>query len=448
MATPRTPGKTRTGELVNLLIVAIIVLALEIVVFALNLPWTMLIFLVAVVFAIFVFVMKPLWAVLILFANKPILDIMWGASFGGIKGTYVTAVGAVALWLVAMLYFRINPLSYANGRVMLIWAVAAILPLFFSFFTNIHSGLMGGTAISVRYVNGWGFYFLFAFLIRRKKDADALANAWLISAAVPVAIGLFYLLSGDPAGYQHTLGWDRLKGPYHDAAAFMIEIGPALPLLFYKTHKAKRVWKKILWLGLLAVWFILAFKSYTRAWWIISALTAAIWIIGGVFQPALGLAAGAAWKWKEIWRRFTTSGIEDLSSGRAFGGRMWLWERFFNEFWSRFSPMEKVVGIWSSVRNFTWVPDFHNQYLLVLAHMGLVGLLSYVSMLIGFGFSLVRSLLSTRKAEALLGLSALIMVIFAGFSGRFMEVPNSQWFFFSIMGMCLAPELIQAQGKD
>jgi len=323
---------------------------------------------------------------------------------------------------------------------MIFWGACCLIPLIlapvsWSYYPG--NMWMAGIDRSMRLVNGWGFFFLIPFLVRDKKDFNLFLYAWLASTVIPALLGLYYLVTNNPAGFQITAGWWRIAGPYHDAAAFMTEITPGLPVMLYLASGARRWWRRALWLIPLVAWLFLAFNAYTRSFWIATSIVLVLWVFARLWQPAAAAAIGALYKWTLIWKRFTTAGVEDLESSYALGGRVGLWEDFWRSF-KESTILDKILGGWAGIKGFEWL-DYHSQYLITVDNMGLVGLAGFISILVGFLYHLIRDIF-TRPAwrrEALLGLSILIIIIVLSVSGRCLMVPNNQWFFFGFMGLII-----------
>jgi hypothetical protein len=435
-------GRTERGflRILPYLVAILVVLAIEFLYFGTGLPLTMVIFMIVAVLAMGVFLLKPYLAVLALFTVKPILDMMWGVDVGGMKGTYIIGVLGPLLWAFGMLYFRISPLNYRLGRVMIFWGGCCLIPLIlapvsWSYYPG--NMWMAGINMSMRLVNGWGFFFLIPFLVKEKRDFNLFLYAWLASTVIPALLGLYYLVTSNPVGFQITAGWWRIAGPYHDAAAFMTEITPGLPIMLYLASGTKRWWKRVLWLIPVGAWLFLVFNAYTRSFWIATSIVLVLWVFARLWQPAAVAAIGALYKWPLIWKRFTTAGVEDLESTYALGGRVGLWEDFWRVF-KQSTILDKILGGWAGIKGFEWL-DYHSQYLITVDNMGLVGLAGFISILVGFLYHLIRDLFThpAWRREALLGLSVLTMVVVLSASGRFLMVPNNQWFFFGFMGLII-----------
>lgn len=422
------------------LVAILFVLAIEFLYFGTGLPLTMVVFVIVALLAMGVFLARPYLAILALFVVKPILDTMWGVNVGGMKGTYIMGVLGPLLWAFGMLYFRVSPLNYKLGRVMIFWGACCLIPMILAPFSwSYYPGNMWMTGInmSMRLVNGWGFFFLIPFLVKEKRDFNLFLYAWLASTAIPALLGLYYLVTSNPAGFQITAGWWRIAGPYHDATAFMTEITPALPVMLYLASGTKRWWKRALWLIPVVAWLFLAFNAYTRSFWIATSIVLILWVFARLWQPAIMALIGILYKWPLIWKRFTTAGLEDLESTYALGGRVGLWKDFWRVF-KQSTVLDKILGGWAGIKGFEWL-DYHNQYLIMIDNMGLVGLAGFIGILVGFLYHLIRDIFThpAWRREVLLGLSVLTVVVVLSVSGRFLMVPNNQWFFFGFMGLII-----------
>ena len=426
------------------LIAILLVLAFEYLYFGTDLPASFLAFVIAAALATTVFLLKPYWAILGLFVIKPLLDMMWSTYIsGGLKGTYIMGVIGPFLWGFGMLYFKISPLDYKLGRTMIFWFACCLIPpvlIPLSKGLNL-SSIFAASDVFLRFINGWGFFFLLPFLARTRRDFNLFLYAWLASTVIPGLVGFYYLITGNPWGFQITAGWWRLSGPYHDAAAFMTEIIPALPIMLYLASGVKKWWKKALWLIPIAAWLVLAFNSYTRSFWVATSIMVLLWAIRGLWYPAAAAALGAVYKWPVIWRRFMTAGLEEMEAGYALGGRLGRWEDFWRIFKGA-SIIEKLLGRWANISWGMKVFDFHNQYLITLENMGLIGFMGLISILVGFLYHLLRDFFTYPdwRREVLLGLSVLAMFAILSFTGKFLLVPNNQWFLFGTMGLLINRE--------
>ncbi len=427
------------------LVAILLVLAIEFLYFGAGFSLAMMIFIIVAVLAVGVFLVNPYLAILALFVVKPLVDMMWGVSVaGGWKGTHIIGVLGPLLWGFGMLHFKVSPLKYRLGRTMIFWGACCLLPLILVPFSwNWDPGsIWVGLDIFFRFINGWGFFFLMPFLVRDRKGFNLFLYAWLLSTVIPALFGLYYLLTRNPSGFQITAGWWRIAGPYHDAAAFMTEITPALPIMLYLASGAKKWWKKLLWLVPIGAWLVLVFNAYTRSFWIATAIVLIVWAFAGLWQPAVVAAVGAIYKWPLIWKRLTTAGVEEIESRYAMGGRMGMWE----DFWAAFkqsSILDKILGRWAGIKGFGSTLDFHNQYIMTIANLGIIGFLAFFGILVGFLYHLIKDIIlrPAWRREALLGLSVLAIAIVLSVSGRFLLVPNNQWFLFGFMGLLINADI-------
>jgi hypothetical protein len=428
-------------RLLPYLIAVFLVLLIEFLFFGTELPLSFLAFAITAILAVAAFLVKPYLAILGLFVIKPLLDMMWGTyTSGGLKGTYIAGVLGPFLWAFGILYFKISPLDYKLGRTMIFWLLCCSVPLVLIPLSKglSLSSIFSAGDVFLRFINGWGFFFLLPFLVKTRRDFNLFLYAWLVSTLIPGLVGFYYLITGNPWGFQITAGWWRLCGLYHDAAAFMTEITPGLPIMLYLASGVKRWWKKALWLISIAAWLVLAFNSYTRSFWISASVILLIWALRGLWFPAAAALLGAIYRWPVIWRRFTTAGLEEIESPYALGGRIGRWEDFWQIFKGT-SIMDKLLGKWANISWSMRVVDFHNQYLITLENMGLIGFMGLISILIGFLYHIVRDFFADPewRRETLLGLSVLILVLTLSFTGKFLLVPNNQWFLFGMLGLLI-----------
>jgi hypothetical protein len=428
-------------RLLPYLIAVFLVLLIEFLFFGTELPLSFLAFAITAILAVAAFLVKPYLAILGLFVIKPLLDMMWGTyTSGGLKGTYIAGVLGPFLWAFGILYFKISPLDYKLGRTMIFWLICCSVPLVLIPLSKglSLSSIFSAGDVFLRFINGWGFFFLLPFLVKTRRDFNLFLYAWLVSTLIPGLVGFYYLITGNPWGFQITAGWWRLCGPYHDAAAFMTEITPGLPIMLYLASGVKRWWKKALWLISIAAWLVLAFNSYTRSFWISASVILLIWALRGLWFPAAAALLGTIYRWPVIWRRFTTAGLEEIESPYALGGRIGRWEDFWNSF-NRSSILDKLLGHSACTSPGVQYWDVHNQYLLTVINSGLLGLLGLIGILLGFFIHLLRIFLFQpyRQREALLGISVLTLTVIQSFTGKFLMVPNNQWFLFGMMGLLI-----------
>jgi len=396
--------------------------------------------------AIALLIFKPLWGVMALFIVRPIVDTTFATPLlFGLKLTELvsSAVPLVILYRIVVDSGKDRP--FADMPLKWIWILWSLDALVFSILIMFNQGWLDGLAVVMRHWNGLaGFYMLQAYC---KNDEDFRRFLWALAIAglFPMATGVIEGLTG--VHWSVTLGEGgviRNIGLYHDAITIRCYALQTILSLMLIAATAKRqsfpTSVFCLFYGLAAVFVIKG--VYSKSGFLTLGAWLLLWpLLRRQFKALTALAASALvlslYYAKEIWESIGFVFAHELAAvqgvgavNRAFEGRWSIWEDTFNDWQS-----SSQLGQWLGAGRVAF--GAHNDYLQVLIHGGMLGLVIYMLLLITVGWSIARLLLKRCDPWAVAALLAYIMwmvdtigLVPSAYSGY-------QWFVWGIIGYSL-----------
>jgi O-antigen ligase len=98
--------------------------------------------------------------------------------------------------------------------------------------------------------------------------------------------------------------------------------------------------------------------------------------------------------------------------------------------------INKLLGAKKSIGN----PE--NDYLRILWQNGILGFLSYITLLCLTGYFLISRYVVTKEVVILVGILVFTVFLMNGIGSYSMRYPNLQWFIWGIMGFVLSKDQI------
>jgi O-antigen ligase len=398
------------------------------------------------IIALALLAISPRLGVLALFIVRPLVDATWATPLVfGLKLTEIVSAATPIIVLIRLVIDDGKLKSFTDMPLKWIWVAWSLDVVLFSSTIMFAQGLVDGSNILLRHLNGLaGFYMLQAYC--RDKD-DLLRWAWVVALAgiFPIVTGVFEGVTG--AHWKTTYGEDgviRNIGMYHDAITiryYALQTTMGL-LLIAALSERKSLWLKIglLAYGALAVFVIKG--AYSKSGFLTLGAWLVLWpLLLRHTKALMGLSAAAVVGfayyaeaimnsigfvfWKELSALQGTVGVE-----RTFSGRWHIWNEAIAE-WQSSGTFSQLFGSGHVALG------VHNDYLQILIHGGVIGLVIYLMLLAGTGVLIARALIQKRDALAVAALLAFIMwnidaigLVPSAYSGY-------QWFVWGLIGVCL-----------
>ncbi|MEO0190936.1 MAG: O-antigen ligase family protein [candidate division WOR-3 bacterium] len=306
------------------------------------------------------------------------------------------------------------------------------------------------------------FFNIFDF----KKDKKFVLSIFIYPAIICILIWLFEVFSKIPrtsvAGISDEL--TRIKGPYHDFFHFPFYglqlIICALPLLVEtnKTNRTNQTNKTnesnltfqtltttMLYL-LIAISIFIIYKSYTKGGWITLPVILFLWfILRKKFIPALLVVVGVILfislnpfrsEAGSLFRKEIDILIlrnNKWEPDTLFMGRYRRWKGGMYEF-NNMPFINKLLGAEKSPKN----PE--NDYLRILWHNGIIGLIVFILLLLQSIYLIVRNYIKNKDPVFLTGIFVIIMYLTSAIGSYPLFYPAFQWLLWGIVGFVLSEQ--------
>ncbi len=340
-------------------------------------------------------------------------------------------------------------LLFLIKNIKLVWQIPLFWPIFLFLalsFVSIFYSLDIFTSFKefIRIATIFFLYFSAYQLIKNEKDWHLLLGAILISFLLPAAFALFQLvfsmgLPDDFGGFDRIYGTFAHPNPFSFYTLFIL--GLLLCLVMAEKEKNGSWSIKNIYIYLSFFVFFLLFSTYTR-----SALAGLgiFLLIFGLFKYRKVLLAGllvfsAAYLFSNVFRER----LWELVAMDPYGSIVWrfrLWRDMLPVFfWQPF--LGYGIGVFSHIvefyRGFSWGSlEAHNDYFKILVENGIVGLLSYLWLVISAIYYLLKGVIKNVNYRKIfsLGLFAIATSLFlAGFFDNVLRTTALQWNFWILL---------------
>jgi O-antigen ligase len=266
------------------------------------------------------------------------------------------------------------------------------------------------------------FYLLILSSFRTREELQKLRKALIFSAFIPLALGLYQILNGEP----DAIGFNRVYGTFAHPNGFACYLVVLMPLVALSYIRSWKVDQKVLYLGTFGLMFLSLIFTFTRVAWIAFVVSmmilgwskyrrfffrlALVFLILVLLLPSLGhMVTRRIQPDGSFYGRFSFNQFslfifsQKPILGHGFGTYTALSTSAFGEKGERYG---RVVGVAA-----------HNDYLRTLAETGVVGLVSLLILFLAvfrMGRRLRRSGDGELKLEALMLLAVLVSILVYG----------------------------------
>jgi len=384
--------------------------------------------------AVGVFVFRPRFFVLACLFLRASLDITKdGGAIYLSESIQITAALLLSLLVVVLGIFHILAHRVRVWRIPLVPVLSVFLAV--SLLNCLATeDLLSSLMEWMRFLSTFVLYILVSELVRTRDDAVRVASAIMLSALVPVAVGLYQILEN--AG-QYITGFVRANGTFvhPNPFAFYLIIVLSLLLNFLFAGAANpfsRFRGRMALLALPAA--VCLVFTYTRTAWIgifilfffivVARDRRLLWGFG-----ALGLVFFAAGPLRQ---RFS----DLMTSFNSVTHRFYIWKSGLEKL-----PRYPVLG--RGLASFELLDPYgepaHNDALRILFELGIVGVLVYVALGVELTARLWRlfrrDLGPVGNALARAAVSSLAVFILASLTGNIFFRPALQWYFWALAAL-------------
>jgi hypothetical protein len=393
----------------------------------------------------------PISGVLLLFVSKPIIDATWDVPlFLEMPLTQIIS-GLVPIVVVGRMFMAKEEEAFGVMPLKWLWLMYVCYAALSSVFILYSQDPKTAANIFFRYLNGLaGFYMLQAFF-NRDSHLKLIFFGMMLGGLFPIGIGLYQLATGTTWQSQEIEGITRNIGLYHDAIVirqYALQTILATLLfgsLFSNAHIIQLTGRLVY---LSAATLVMA-KAYSKAGFLTLGLWTVCWnglqrryaslsilvllgVLGGTYYASQHVEAISQIFHKEINYIEGTGGAE-----RTFNGRWYVWQEMLSD-WGKLDWLARTFGSGKVALG------AHNDFLLMLFHGGVVGLLVYLTLLGTIGFRILGNL--WRKPDPLT--IASLMVFMAWCVDAIGLVPSSysgyQWFIWGVIGLSLRRRILDS----
>ena len=375
---------------------------------------------------------------------RPIVDATWSQrAFGGFALTEIVGA-AMPLAVLAFGVVRASgPQRFGRIPLLNVWLLYAFSVLFFSVILTVNEGIEASANVVFRQLNAIAAYYLAQAFFREEKGQVLFFRVLLVATLFPLGVGLYQLVSGYQWVHADTEGITRYVGMYHDA--FTVRYYMLQGLLSAIVLLALRPGRVTLEKALLVVFMLCALVVMFRAYSKSAIATVAVWtllwcvlrrkfallgvlvaagvVVAGIYLPQVIEQVGQMFH-KEIG---AIAGSGDLN--HTFAGRWYGWHELLGR-WSELSAFDQMFGSHTAT-------GAHNDYLMMLMHGGLFGLVVYIVLIVTVGWRLLRNALARPDPLALAGLMAIALWGIDAIGLVPSTYPGYQWFVWSVIGISL-----------
>ncbi len=386
---------------------------------------------------------SPAVGMVAVFIAKPFIDASWDLQLlFGLRLTEMFSALIALILLVHMVLAR-DDKSLMRMPLKGIWLVYSAYIIIFSMIIAYNDELKTGANIFLRYINGIvGFYFLQAFF-RQGDRFKWFLWALILGGLFPMGVGLYQAATGVEWRHGEAEGIVRNIGIWHDGVNMRTyALQTIFGLLLYSALYVRNVSLKVMTLSYLALSTVVMVRVYSKA----AMLTFAIWVLcWTILRRQFAVLAVLAVAGLLITTYFAGDLIGQIGtlfhkelgfvSGKVdgkmtFQGRWFGWVEMMSE-WERLPTMSQLF---SSGKIATGA---HNDFLQMLFHGGIVGLVIYLTLLIVIGVRIGRNLLAKADEMAVAALMVFLMWLIDAVGLVPSAYPAEQWLIWGLIGMSL-----------
>lgn len=384
---------------------------------------------------------KPRWFLFFFLSTKLTIDLTWHEPIIDTINSLELIGGVFPVWAAIYAWRTRLPVHrHPLFKIMIVLLAMNILAGTWGILNSVYRWFdLVASPVPVLHVVNWNVRFLgmaaavlvLPSIVKKQEPPGSLLLSILLSAGVPILIGLWQLGGVKPDSLWNTSGHEygvalfpRITGGYQSSGTFAIVLFlAAVSSIYLAATETRRRWvfglalffacvplyftfSRTIWLTLIVVTLLFLWMS-TQKKWVMAALSGIVLLISMVPATAKRFE-------REI--NLLKDPVSVFENAREFNklgtGRMWLWRDAFDHF-SRLDPVSKIVGSGGSYGS-------HNIWIQRLLRNGLLGLVVYSVFLAIVIGHLVRAFKSDRSEFNAFALSLALGVICV--AGMFVQI--------------------------
>ncbi len=392
--------------------------------------------------AILLLIIQPAVGIPLLLISRPIIDTTFAQPvLFGFKLTEIAGV-LVPLAVIGLILFAREEESLDRMPLRRIWTVYVGYLFVSSLIIVYFQGAMDGADVFFRHINGFiGFYMLQAFF-HREDRLRLLLLAVIAAGLFPMGVGVYQLVTGHQWIHAESEGITRYIGLYYDAFTVRAYAFQTIfALVFYAAiYGRESAWTRLwaLIYGLLSAAVMI--RAYSKAGVVSLSLWVAVWTLfqrkfaafALIAAVAAGVgvyfAAGVAGNIQQIFHKEIGAMEGNTEVSRTFAGRWIGWEAVLDR-WKDYSWPAQFFGSGEVATG------MHNDYLQILFHGGILGLILYLVLLTVVGIRILSNLRERIDPTAVGALMLYLMWLVDTIGLVPSAYPGYQWFVWGFIGL-------------
>jgi len=391
---------------------------------------------------------NPVTGILLITLFKPVIDTSFYVPLGSFLT--LTKIYGVIIPSIIILYIITargkNSLRYMPLRAL--WVIYAVDVFIFSIIIVYNRGILAGLDVFFRHINGFIGFYMFQAFFRLDEKMKLLFTAMILAGIFPVLTTLYQIITGVQwHALAHSVtegGAVRSPGLYFHIVTVRYYCYQALigMLLYWSLVSKPGIAGKIVGLTLISSILVITFHTYSKAGYVEIALWAIIWtvlrkkyvifatiLLAGIIVIPF-YASDIANDILTVFHKEIAAVSGDRLGEAALAGRIYGWKGLM-ETWSELNLFLQLFG------SGTVMTGAHNDYIMMLFHGGVLGLIIYLVLFGTIGFRIVSELI--RKVDPL-GIAAFLLYVTFLIETVGLEpssYPHFQWLVWGIAGLFL-----------
>jgi len=385
----------------------------------------------------------PVYGIMLIFIVRPLVDTMYGfVLVGDVHMTEIVSVLLPCIIAVRIIFVPESRKALRDMPLKPVWFLYVINICIISLLILCDDELSSSANVFFRHFNGFiGFYMVQAFFTDEKKIRYLLLSL-ILAGIFPMTIGIYEFITDHHWQKTFTEGLMRNIGLYHDAITVRFyALQTLLSLFLYCSMFLKSYFLNFIAMLYAGAASVVMYKTYSKAGLIILGVWLLVWAVLKrniyllIVLICLGVTAvsvenGVLTNVYKVFNKEIGAMTGTGKSVRVFEGRVYLWKSLLNE-WKEMSVLQKVFG------SGKMATGSHNDYILMLYHGGVFGLLIYLTLLATIG---IRILVNLFERAGPLNIGA-FMAFIMWMTDTIGLVPSAysgyQWFVWGVIGLGL-----------
>ncbi len=359
--------------------------------------------------------------------------------------------------------FNMKNFSFSNyssstlfqQSITILWLLL-IISTFGSVFliTSIHYPIIVRLKYILSVANGFMIFILCKNIFDFDKDKKFFINTFIIAGIFPILLWLIPIIFNTQIYSNDYLM--RVKGPYHSFWQFAF-VGLQTTIVsfawlsfpeFHNRNKFKlHISLFIIVILIFVISTIMIFRSYSKAFWIAGFL---VLVIGFILQRKYILAfflpviITVFFLLPQLNRDINKTFENEINyfihhtspEQNIFRGRIIIWNKSLNKYLS-LPFTQKIIGMGITHKRF--IDGYiENDFIRILLEQGIVGLLTYLSMLIMLIIVLTHKYYNTNDPIAFISVLSILALFILSTGANILYIPNVLWLVWGSAGFALS----------